>query len=41
MTPLVQWQGRGLGTFDPLEDQLYNGVFDRLVGRDRICARER
>ena len=42
VTPDVQWVGPGLGTYDPAQDEIYNDLFDRLVGRaDKVCKNER
>ena len=42
VTPVVQWEGKGLGPFDAAEDVVFNSLFDRLVGHDdKVCVRER
>jgi hypothetical protein len=42
VTPVVRWEGKGLGRFDRAEDAIYNGLFDRIVGGDdRVCTNER
>ena len=42
VTPIVQWDGEGLHRYDRAADQVFNRLFDRLVGPDdRVCARER
>jgi hypothetical protein len=42
VTPVVHWEGAGLGPFDPERDAAFNELFDRIVGPDdRVCARER
>lgn len=42
VTPVVQWEGVGLRRYDAASDQVFNRLFDRLVGPDdRVCARER
>lgn len=42
VTPDVQWAGAPLGRYDPAQDDVYNALFDRLVGGDdRVCANER
>ncbi len=42
VTPDVQWVGPGLGAYDPAQDEIYNDLFDRLVGRDdQVCKNER
>ena len=42
VTPVVQWEGRGLRRYDAASDRVFNTRFDRLVGdQDRLCAPER
>jgi hypothetical protein len=41
VTPVIQWEGPGLGRYDAAEDRVYNELFDRMLGRDRVCAPER
>lgn len=42
VTPIVQWEGAGLRRYDGASDQVFNKLFDRLVGpEDQVCARER
>ena len=41
VTPVLQWEGAGLGTYDGSRDASFNNVFDRTMGGDRICAGER
>ena len=42
VTPVVQWEGAGLGGYSPLRDADFNALFDQLVGPDdRVCAAER
>jgi hypothetical protein len=41
VTPVVTWEGAGLGRYDPARDAELNRLFDRLMAGDRICARER
>jgi hypothetical protein len=41
VTPIVQWEGPGLGRYDPVRDQSFNSVFDRMLAGDRVCSRER
>ena len=42
VTPDVQWQGPGLGAYDPQQDEPYNDLFDQLVGPDdKVCVNER
>ena len=32
MTPVIQWEGPGLGAYDPAKDEQDNLLFDRFVG---------
>jgi hypothetical protein len=41
VTPIVQWEGAGLGAYDPFGDQLFNSTFDRFLAGDQVCVRER
>ena len=42
VTPVVQWEGEGLGRYDPEKDKAFNAIFDRIVGPDdRVCKPER
>jgi hypothetical protein len=42
VTPIVQWEGAGLGPYDAARDAGFNGLFDRIVGpADRVCRAER
>ena len=41
VTPVIQWEGPGLGRYDPAKDRAYNELFDRMLGGDRACAAER
>jgi hypothetical protein len=42
VTPVVRWEGKGLGRFDRARDAEFNALFDRLVGpADRVCTNER
>jgi hypothetical protein len=42
VTPVVRWEGLGLGAYDPERDHSYNRLFDRIIGDDdRVCTRER
>ncbi len=42
VTPDAQWVGSGLGPYDPAQDEIYNRLFDQLVGpNDKVCANER
>lgn len=42
VTPVVQWEGKGLGRFDAREDAVFNALFDRIVGPDdKVCVSER
>ena len=42
VTPVVRWEGAGLGGYDALRDADFNALFDRIVGADdAVCTRER
>ena len=41
VTPIVQWEGPGLGAFDRRLDATFNRLFDTFLAGDRYCARER
>jgi len=42
VTPVIRWEGAGLGAYDASQDAAFNRLFDRLVGRaDRVCTNER
>jgi hypothetical protein len=42
VTPVVSWEGPGLGGYDGSLDEGYNRLFDRIVGPDdRACRNER
>jgi hypothetical protein len=42
VTPVLQWEGKALGAYDPKQDAVFNTLFDRLVGPDdRVCIPER
>ena len=41
LTPDLQWEGPALGSYNPAADSALNALFDRLVGADPACARER
>jgi hypothetical protein len=41
VTPDLQWEGDGLGRFDPAADQKYNELFDTILAGDDACASER
>jgi hypothetical protein len=41
VSPVVQWEGAGLGRYDARADAQIDAVFDRIMAGDRICARER
>ena len=42
VTPVVQWEGKGLGRFDASQDAVFSALFDRLVGpADKVCVHER
>ena len=41
VTPVVRWEGPGLGPYDATRDALFNRLFDSWLGGDRVCAPER
>jgi hypothetical protein len=42
VTPIVQWEGEGLGRYNAASDGVFNRRFDQLVGlEDRLCRPER
>ena len=41
VTPVIQWEGPGLGSFDGRSDAEINAVFDRVMAGDSVCAHER
>ncbi|MDQ3992785.1 MAG: hypothetical protein M3229_03910 [Actinomycetota bacterium] len=42
VTPVVTWEGAGLGRYNAVQDEVYNELFDRIVGPDdKVCAAER
>ena len=41
VTPVVQWEGKALGGYDPKQDAVFNALFDKLVGPDRQGVRAR
>jgi hypothetical protein len=42
VTPIVQWEGAGLRSFDAAADRAFDALFDRLVGPgDNACRAER
>jgi hypothetical protein len=42
VTPVLRWEGPGLGAFDRARDAVFDQLFDRLVGPDdRVCRGER
>jgi hypothetical protein len=41
VTPVIQWEGPGLGRFDAARDAELNRLFDQVMAGDRICAPER
>jgi hypothetical protein len=42
VTPVLQWEGNGLGAYDPRQDSVFNALFDKLVGpADKVCVPER
>jgi hypothetical protein len=42
VTPVVRWEGPGLGAYDRDRDAVFNRLFDRIIGPDdQVCANER
>jgi len=42
VTPVLQWEGKGLGDYDARQDSVFNALFDKLVGpNDKVCVPER
>jgi hypothetical protein len=42
VTPVIRWEGAGLGVYDAEKDETYNRLFDRIIGaEDKVCTRER
>ena len=41
VTPIIQWEGSALGSYDPQVDRTYNGLFDAILGSDKACVPER
>ena len=42
VTPVVSWEGDGLGRYNRAQDAVYNELFDRIVGPDdKVCTAER
>ena len=41
VTPVIQWEGRGLTNADKANDPEFNQRFDELMAGDKICAPER
>jgi hypothetical protein len=41
VTPVIQWEGPGLGPYDQARDASFNAVFDSYLAGDPVCARER
>jgi hypothetical protein len=42
VTPVVEWEGAGLGRYNAASDRVFNKRFDRLVGpNDKVCRLER
>ena len=42
VTPVIRWEGAGLGSYDAAHDAVYNRLFDRIVGADdKVCTNER
>ena len=41
VTPVIQWEGLGLGSYDRTRDASFNALFDSYLADDSVCARER
>jgi hypothetical protein len=41
VTPVIQWEGAGLGKYDPAIDARFNQIFDSMLAGDMACALER
>jgi hypothetical protein len=41
VTPVIQWQGTGLGKFNARRDAEFNRLFDDVMAGDNICRGER
>jgi len=41
VTPDVVWEGAALGPYDPVADRVFNDLFDRVLGADKVCTAER
>jgi hypothetical protein len=41
VTPVVQWEGPGLGPYDRARDSSFNELFDSYLAGDPACASER
>jgi len=41
VTPDVVWEGAALGRYDPAADSVFNDLFDRILGSDKVCTAER
>jgi len=42
VTPVVQWEGAGLGRYNAQRDADFNALFDEIVGpADKVCVNER
>ena len=42
VTPVLQWTGAALGRYDAQQDEIFNALFDRIVGPDdKVCVPER
>jgi hypothetical protein len=41
VTPVIQWEGAGLGRYDAARDADFNKLFDSMLAGDRVCAPER
>jgi hypothetical protein len=41
VTPVVEWEGAALGPYDPAADEVFDQLFDSILGGDKVCTAER
>jgi hypothetical protein len=41
VTPVIQWEGAGLGRDDAARDVGFNALFDSFLANDAACRNER
>ena len=41
VTPVIEWEGPGLGAYDRARDARLNALFDEYLAGDPVCAKER